>query len=179
MMSPSSAKVEATAAPLRRFHPSRNCTYSVRMAASCGWAAVTSELLGRAGTHVTLVVAPPLPFDPRRTAPEPVLGVLGRSRSAAPSPAGGTALEDVALVVRQSASADQRDGQSGQRGDGHGGAVVAQGQAFVGQQPTEGAFDHPAVSAEAGTGVAADASDPGGDPAAAQVAADPGHVVAL
>src|SRR3954452_9908571 len=84
MMSPSSAKVDATAAPLRRFHPSRNCTYSVRMAASCGWAAVTSELLGRAGTHVTLVVAPPLPFDPRRTAPEPVLGVLAQSRSAAP-----------------------------------------------------------------------------------------------
>src|SRR3954454_24194678 len=83
MMSPSSAKVEATAAPLRRFHPSRNCTYSVRMAASCGWAAVTSELLGRAGTHVTLVVALPLPFDPRRTAPEPVLGVFARSRSAA------------------------------------------------------------------------------------------------
>src|SRR3954470_11819047 len=83
MMSPSSAKVDATAAPLRRFHPSRNCTYSVRMAASCGWAAVTSELLGRAGTHVTLVVALPLPFDPRRAAPEPVLAVLPQSRSAA------------------------------------------------------------------------------------------------
>src|SRR3954451_1141309 len=55
------------------------------MAASYGWAAVTSELLGRAGTQVTVVVAPRVPSDPRRTRPEPVLRVLGRSRSAAPS----------------------------------------------------------------------------------------------
>ncbi len=88
-------------------------------------------------------------------------------------------LEVIALVAREPASADEDDGQPGQRGDGDGGAVVAQGQAFVGQQPAQRALDHPAMPAQALAGVHADAGDPGGDPAAAQVAADAGVVVAL
>src|SRR3954466_3523245 len=47
-------------------------------------------------------------------------------------------LEDVALVVREPAGADEGDGESGQRGDRRSGAVVAQSQAFVGQQPADG-----------------------------------------
>src|SRR4051794_4928063 len=88
-------------------------------------------------------------------------------------------LEDVALVRAKSSGADESDGESSQRGDGGSGAVVAQGQAFVGQQPADGALDHPAMPAESGAGVVADAGDAGGDPAAAQVAAHPRDVVAL
>ena len=50
---------------------------------------------------------------------------------------------------------------------------------FVGQQPAQRALDHPAVPAQTRAGVPADASDPGGDAAPAQIAADPRHVVAL
>ena len=57
--------------------------------------------------------------------------------------------------------------------------VVAQRQAFVGQQPAEGAFDDPAVPAQTGAGVLPDSGDAGGDAAAAEVAAHPWVVVAL
>src|SRR3954466_6276109 len=78
------------------------------MAASCGWAAVTSELLGRAGTQVTVVVAPRPPFDPRRTAPEPVLPVPARLpsvSSAAPAPARGDGDAGEELEQRRLAAA--------------------------------------------------------------------------
>jgi hypothetical protein len=50
-------------------------------------------------------------------------------------------------------------------------AFVARAQPFEGVQPGEAAFDHPAVSAEAGAVRDAAAGDPRGDPAGAQLAA--------
>jgi hypothetical protein len=49
----------------------------------------------------------------------------------------------------------------------------------VKQRSVNGAADDPAVPAESRSGVAADASDPGSDAAAAQVAADPRIVITL
>jgi hypothetical protein len=44
--------------------------------------------------------------------------------------------------------ADESARQGGQRGDGSRGAVIAQGETAEGEQPTDGAFDDPTVSAE-------------------------------
>lgn len=85
------------------------------------------------------------------------------------------------LIVfpRQSAGADDSDGQGCQCGDRGGAAVVADGQAAESQQPGDGAFHDPAVSTEAFAGVHAEPGDPCGDPASALVAADPAIVVGL
>src|SRR4051794_22142726 len=46
----------------------------------------------------------------------------------------GTPFEVLALVPKQATCADEGDGQAGQRGNGGGGAVVLQGEAFEEQQ---------------------------------------------
>lgn len=77
------------------------------------------------------------------------------------------------------AVADQGCWEAGEGVDGGGGAVVAQGETLVGQQPGHGALDDPAVAAELFAGVDAAAGDPGGDPAAGEVATDAAVVVPL
>lgn len=58
-------------------------------------------------------------------------------------------------------------------------AFVADGEAAVAAEPGDGAFDLPAVAAEAFAGVDAAAGDAGGDAAFAQPSAVAGGVVAL
>src|SRR4051812_50082211 len=74
-----------------------------------------------------------------------------RKRCYQPSPDPGSdtlssavaVLEDVALVRRKPAGADQRDGESGQRGDGRGGGGGARGQGVGGKEAAQRGVDGP------------------------------------